>query len=152
MGPLDNLAQNPGSQDPREVQHLLMSMTREIRDIQHTLLVQLNQDVTRLNAEKDRLRQDISSLQRQEKQLQTRQIQGFNRQQLAQQQLWSKQLAQVLASNLQEELSQRVQDLAIAPERPAMRGAGPSPSLSQGQHRASRAIMLIACWLPWTIP
>lgn len=132
MGPLDNLPQDPGSQDPRELQHLLMSMTREIRDIQHTLLVQLNQDVTRLNAEKDRLRQDISHLQRQEKQLQTRQIQGFNRQQLAQQQLWSKQLAQVLASNLQEELSQRVQELAIAPERPTIRGASPSPSLSQG--------------------
>jgi drug/metabolite transporter (DMT)-like permease len=132
MGPLENLPQDPGSQDPRELQHLLMSMTREIRDIQHTLLVQLNQDVTRLHAEKDRLRQDISELQRQEKQLQTRQIQGFSRQQLAQQQLWSKQLAQVLASNLQDELSQRFKELAVPTERPSIRGAGPSPSLSQG--------------------
>jgi drug/metabolite transporter (DMT)-like permease len=132
MGPLDNLPQDPGSQDPRELQHLLMSMTREIRDIQHTLLVQLNQDVTRLHAEKDRLRQDISELQHQEKQLQTRQIQGFNRQQLAQQQLWSKQLAQVLASNLQDELSQRFKEFAPPAERPSIRGAGQSPSLSQG--------------------
>lgn len=132
MGPLDNLPQDPGSQDPRELQHLLMSMTREIRDIQHTLLVQLNQDVTRLHAEKDRLRQDISELQHQEKQLQTRQIQGFSRQQLAQQQLWSKQLAQVLASNLQDELSQRFKELAPPAERPSIRGAGQSPSLSQG--------------------
>ncbi len=132
MGPLDNLPQDPGSQDPRELQHLLISMTREIRDIQHTLLVQLNQDVTRLHAEKDRLRQDISELQRQEKQLQTRQIQGFSRQQLAQQQLWSKQLAQVLASNLQNELSQRFKELALPTERPSIRGAEQSPSLSQG--------------------
>lgn len=132
MGLLDNLPQDPGSQDPRELQHLLMSMTREIRDIQNTLLVQLNQEVTRLHAEKDRLRQDISELQRQEKQLQARQIQGFNRQQLAQQQLWSKQLAQVLASNLQDELSQRFKELAAPTERPSIRGAGSSPSLSQG--------------------
>jgi len=132
MGPLDNLPQDPGYQDPRELQRLLESMTREIRDIQHTLMVQLNQDLTRLHAEKDRLRQDILELQRQEKQLQTRQIQGFSRQQLAQQQLWSKQLAQVLASNLQDELSQRFKELAVPVERPSIRGAGPSPSLSQG--------------------
>lgn len=139
MGPLDNLPQDPGSQDPRELQHLLMSMTREIRDIQHTLMVQLNQDVTRLHQEKDQLRQDISNLQGQQKQLQTRQIQGFNRQQLAQQQLWSKQLAQVLASNLQDELSQRFQELAAATERPSIRGAAPSPSLSQGAAPSSQS-------------
>ena len=132
MGPLDNLPQDPGSQDPKELQHLLMSMTREIRDIQHTLMVQLNQDVARLHAEKDRLRQDIGNLQSQQKQLHNRQIQGFNRQQLAQQQLWSKQLAQVLASNLQEELSQRFNELAVTTERRTIRGGGPSPSLSQG--------------------
>lgn len=146
MGPLDNLPQDPGSQDPRELQRLLMSMTREIRDIQNTLLVQLNQDVTRLHAEKDRLRQDISELQRQEKQLQARQIQGFNRQQLAQQQLWSKQLAQVLASNLQDELSQRFKELAAPTERPSIRGAGSSPSLSQGvaSNQGDNAYRLLA--------
>jgi uncharacterized protein YdcH (DUF465 family) len=129
-----------------------MSMTREIRDIQHTLMVQLNQDVTRLHQEKDQLRQEIGNLQGQQKQLQTRQIQGFNRQQLAQQQLWSKQLAQVLASNLQDELSQRFQELAVATERPSIRGAAQGPSLSKGEPPAARAIMPIGCSHLWTTP
>ena len=69
MGPVDNLPENSRSEDPRELQSLLKSMTQEIRNIQQNLTVQLTQDVARLQAEKNRLIEDISKLQSQQQQL-----------------------------------------------------------------------------------
>ena len=131
MGPLDNLPENSRSEDPRELQNLLKSMTQEIRNIQQNLTVQLTQDVARLQAEKNRLVEDISKLQSQQQQLLSRQMQTVNQRQMAQQQLWSKQLAQVLASHLQEDLSQKFKELVAASDRHSISGASANSGFSQ---------------------
>lgn len=131
MGPLDNLPENSRSEDPRELQNLLKSMTQEIRNIQQNLTVQLTQDVARLQAEKNRLMEDIGKLQSQQQQLMSRQMQTLNQRQMAQQQLWSKQLAQVLASHLQEDLSQKFKELVATGDRHSISGASASSGFSQ---------------------
>ena len=131
MAPLDNLPENSRSEDPRELQNLLVSMTQEIRNIQQNLTVQLTQDVARLQAEKNRLMDDISNLQSQHKQLLSRQMQTINQRQMAQQQVWSKQLAQVLASHLQEDLSQKFKELVANGDRHSISSTSASPGISQ---------------------
>ncbi|NER33591.1 MAG: EamA family transporter [Oscillatoria sp. SIO1A7] len=131
MGPLDNLPENSRSEDPRELQNLLVSMTQEIRNIQQNLTIQLTQDVARLQAEKNRLMDDISNLQSQHKQLLSRQMQTMNQRQMAQQQVWSKQLAQVLASHLQEDLSQKFKELVANGDRHSISSTSASPGFSQ---------------------
>ncbi len=133
MGPLDNLP-NSRPEDPRELQNLLASMTQEIRNVQQNLTVQLTQDVARLQAEKTRLMDDITKLQGQQQQILGRQMQSVNQRQIAQQQMWSKQLAQVLASHLQEDLSQRLKEILAAADRQAksvgLTGATPPQSFA----------------------
>lgn len=131
MGPLDNLP-NSRPEDPRELQNLLASMTQEIRNVQQNLTVQLTQEVARLQAEKTKLMDDITKLQSQQQQMVGRQMQSVNQRQIAQQQMWSKQLAQVLASHLQEDLSQRLKEILAATERQAITGAAPPQSFAPG--------------------
>lgn len=112
MGRLDNLPeQNGANTDPNEAQTaetLLRSVTQDLKILQQDLLTQLNQDISRLQAEKSRLLNDIEKLQTQQQALQSQHEIDLSQQQLAQQQAWAKQLALVLANHLQTALNERL--------------------------------------------
>ena len=79
---------------------------------QQGVIGQLSRDVARLQAEKLRLMSDIDKLQSYYQTLQSRQLETLSQQQIAQQQLWAKQLAQVLANHLQALMIQRLNQVA----------------------------------------
>lgn len=137
MGQLDNRPENSGPTDPREMETLLRSMTHELRDIQQNLVVQLAQDMARLQVEQSRLTADMQRLQSQQQQLQSKQIQAAPGRPMVQQQQWTKQLAQVMASQLQSELSERFKQLAASPAPQSLSGAPPNPGLPPQQPPAN---------------
>lgn len=114
MGQLDNQPENSTSSNTKEIETLLSSMTQELRDIQQNIVVQLARDMARLQAEQSRLTADIQKLQNQQQQIQSRQMQGGAGRPMQQQQ-WTKQLAQVMASQLQQELSERLKEMVVPP-------------------------------------
>lgn len=114
MGQLDNQPENSTSSNTKEIETLLSSMTQELRDIQQNIVVQLARDMARLQAEQSRLTADIQKLQNQQQQIQSRQMQGGAGRGMPQQQ-WTKQLAQVMASQLQQELSERLKEMMVPP-------------------------------------
>ncbi len=116
MGQLDNQPENSTSSNTKEIETLLSSMTQELRDIQQNIVVQLARDMARLQAEQSRLTADIQKLQNQQQQIQSRQMQGGAGRNTQQQ--WTKQLAQVMASQLQQELSERLKEM-VAPPPPS---------------------------------
>lgn len=89
-------------------EHILQSVTRDLKALQQDVVTQLSEDVKRLQQEKARLQSEVDKLQAQQQLLQSGQQALLSRQQLAQQQVWAKQLAQALASHLQAVLVQRV--------------------------------------------
>ncbi|GAB4373731.1 MAG: hypothetical protein Kow00121_17330 [Elainellaceae cyanobacterium] len=108
MGRLDNLPDNIEPEDPRFTENILREMANDLRSLQQDLVANLHQDVQRLQAEKTRLIDDIESLRNQRQTLQTQQETALSRQQLAQQQVWAKQLALALANHLHAALAQRL--------------------------------------------
>ncbi|NJR65457.1 MAG: hypothetical protein HC772_09300 [Leptolyngbyaceae cyanobacterium CRU_2_3] len=122
-----NLSTTPGSEsaaepitvepavDPVAVDHLLRSMTQDLKTLQQDLVTQLHQDIRRLQAEKSRLLNDIEKLQNQQQALQSQHEVSLSRQQLAQQQAWAKQLALAMANHLQLVLSQRLSQMSGYP-------------------------------------
>jgi drug/metabolite transporter (DMT)-like permease len=128
MGRLENLPEQNGANPASEEQTadaVLRSVTQNLRSLQQDLLMQLNQDINRLQAEKSRLVNDIEKLQTQQQNLQSQQEVDLSRQQLAQQQAWAKQLALVLANHLQTALNERlnqtlgVYQAGLPPQLPA---------------------------------
>lgn len=94
--------------DRQAVDQVLRSVTQDLRSLQQNLVSQLSQDVSRLQAERSRLLNEIEALQAQNSQLQSQHEVLLSQQQLAQQKLWAKQLAQALAGHLYQILSQRI--------------------------------------------
>lgn len=93
MGQLDNYPENPGDEIPNPTEALLRTVNQELERLKSGLLDQLNHDVEKLRAEKASLEQEIAGLQSQ------------RQQQIAQQQLMLRQLAQGLANQLQGEIA-----------------------------------------------
>ncbi|MDX2096952.1 MAG: DMT family transporter [Leptolyngbyaceae cyanobacterium bins.59] len=116
MGHQDNrsdaFSNTPSNGDSRAAEAILRSMTQELTTLRQSVVAQLGQDVTRLQDEKTRLIDDINRLRTQQQQLQAQQSETLSRKQLAQQQLWAKQLAQVLAAHLQDLLTQQLNQAA----------------------------------------
>jgi drug/metabolite transporter (DMT)-like permease len=100
MGQLDNLPENSEAFDSQATEALLRTMAHELENLKQNLIVQLNQDVERLQTEKNRLIQEIDGLQSQ------------RQQHFEQQQQQLQQLSQNLASQLQEQLRQQLQQMA----------------------------------------
>lgn len=100
MGQLDNLPENSDALDSQATEALLRTMTQELQNLKQNLIVQLNQDVERLQAEKNRLIQEIDGLQSQ------------RQQQVEQQHQQLQQLSQNLANQLQEQLKQQLHQMA----------------------------------------
>lgn len=137
MGRLENLPEQNGVNHTSEEQTadaMLRSVTQNLRSLQQDLLMQLNQDINRLQAEKSRLVSDIEKLQTQQQSLQSQHEVDLSRQQLAQQQAWAKQLALVLANHLQTALNERlnqtlgVYQAGLPPQLPAADPSQSSPS------------------------
>jgi drug/metabolite transporter (DMT)-like permease len=112
MGQLDNLPGNERAQSAQGAETILRLLSDDLEVLRHKLSSQLSQDIARLEAHKERLMSDIEvleaefeALKMQHEQLQANHSLELNEQQQAQQQLWAKRLAQVLATQLHARLS-----------------------------------------------
>ncbi|MGF1458597.1 MAG: EamA family transporter [Leptolyngbyaceae cyanobacterium] len=115
MGQLDKSLSNPNDEgnEGKVARETLRKVTQDLRALKDEFSSQLNQDITRLQGTKHRLLNDIEILEEEyhslrEELVALKQQQGaeLSRQQLAQQQLWAKKLAQALATHLQGKLLQ----------------------------------------------
>jgi drug/metabolite transporter (DMT)-like permease len=114
MGQLDSTPSNP-QDEGKAAREALRSISQDLRALHSDLSDQLNQDITRLQGTKHRLLNDIEileeeyqTLQNQYEALKANQTAELSRQQLAQQQLWAKRLAQALATHLQARLTESI--------------------------------------------
>lgn len=110
MGQSENQPIQPNDSD--------WQMTPDLQILQQSLLTELTQDVTRLQAEKSRLLSDIQKLQAQQRSLQQHVEIDLTQQQLQQQQVWAKQFAQALATQIQALLVERIQSAEQATLNP----------------------------------
>lgn len=101
---------DPG--DAQSAEEVLHSVIQELDALHQNVKGQLNQDITRLESEKNHLIEDIEDLREQYRKLQSQQMESLSGRYIQQQQLWLKQLAQVLAHNLQDLLVQRFSELS----------------------------------------
>jgi len=100
------------SEDAQSAEEVLHSVIQELDALHQNVKGQLNQDITRLQSEKNHLIDDIEDLRDQYRKLQSQQVDSLSGRYIQQQQLWLKQLAQVLAHNLQDLLVQRFNELS----------------------------------------
>lgn len=98
--------------DAESAEEVLNSVMQELDALHENVKGQLNQDITRLQSEKNHLIDDIEGLRDQYRKLQSQQMESLSGRYIQQQQLWLKQLAQVLAHNLQDLLVQRFNELS----------------------------------------
>ncbi len=99
-------------EDAQSAEEVLHSVMQELDALHENVKGQLNQDITRLQTEKNHLIEDIEGLREQYRKLQSQQMESLSGRYIQQQQLWLKQLAQVLAHNLQDLLVQRFNELS----------------------------------------
>ncbi len=100
MGQLDKQPENSQAGDPKAAEAVLRSMTQDIENLRQKLVVELSQDVERLQKEKSQLIEDIEKLQNQ------------RQAEISQQEHLAKQIAPALANQLQELLTQRLNQIA----------------------------------------
>lgn len=113
MDQMNNLPRNASRDDIRSADEVLRTVTQDLQHLQQYLSSQLSKDVERLQIEKSRLMRDIDALyedyqtlQARNQSLQAQNEAALSRQQVAQQQLWAKRLAQTLAHYLRDYLTQ----------------------------------------------
>lgn len=87
-----------------------MTIRQDLKEFQEDLVTQLTQDIGHLQAEKVQLLSDIAQLRQQKQSLENQTSIALSQQQLAQQQVWAKQLAQALATRLYLLLSDKIQN------------------------------------------
>ncbi|MFB2935951.1 EamA family transporter [Aerosakkonemataceae cyanobacterium BLCC-F154] len=107
MAQLENQRQTQGEGNPQTAEESLKLLTEQLQNIQQGLVEQLRRDVNQLESEKSRLNTEIEQMRSQYQQLQSEQ-------QTAEQRVWTQQLAQILATQLQEELRQQQLNLLAA--------------------------------------
>ncbi len=124
-------------ENARTVESILQTVTQDLKHLHQGLITQLSQEVTQLQAEKARLTAEVGKLQTTQQALQMRQQESLSQQQIAQQQLWAKQLALVLANHLQNVMVQQVNQLANPSQVGSGRMAvsGDERSASDNAHR-----------------
>ena len=106
MGRLEQRPENPHQDDPcGAAETALRAVTEELQIIQRNFLKSWQEDVLRLQMEKNRLADDIKLLQEEKQQLQ----QGRH---LGEQQALVRQLAQVLANHISSQLQSSLEELA----------------------------------------
>ena len=112
MAQRDKQQLKPGAGDAKSAEQVLNYVIQELETLHQNVRDQLAEDITRLQTEKTSLIEDIDTLREQYRQLQAQQVETLSQRYIYQQQLWLKQLAQVLANNLQELLVQRFNELS----------------------------------------
>lgn len=117
MQPPDHRSDTTRVNSPQNTEEALQALTREIESLRQDISVQLDRDVRWLQGEKGRLMQEIDQLRRQYQNLQNNYQATLSQQQIAQQQLWAKQLAQALATQFQEQLMARLNGLGTVSQR-----------------------------------
>lgn len=128
-----------GSEEARKAKEALQTVTQDLQGLHQGLIAQLSQEVVRLQAEKTRLMSDIEKLQAYHRALQSRQMESLSQQQIAQQQLWAKQLAQILASHLQAQIAERLNQIAAQANQPAV-NPQMTPAISGYSENAQRLL------------
>jgi drug/metabolite transporter (DMT)-like permease len=117
----------PGAGDAASAEQVLNYVIQELETLHQNVRDQLAEDITRLQTEKTSLIEDIDKLREQYRQLHSQQVETLSQRYIYQQQLWLKQLAQVLANNLQELLVQRFNELS------ANAGQGANVAIPSGE-------------------
>jgi drug/metabolite transporter (DMT)-like permease len=97
-----------GFKDTRSAEQILQSVSSELQNLHEGLIAQLSDEVNWLRTEKTRLQTEVESLRAEFNQLQSQRFESLSQHQVAQQQVWAKQLAQVLANHLQTLMLQRL--------------------------------------------
>lgn len=92
---------------PKAPEEVLNVLIEDLQNLRQNVTDQLGQDIERLNTEKQQLKTDIEQLRQQYKKMQSQQLESLSQKQIVQNQIWLKQLAQVLANNLEEQLTQK---------------------------------------------
>ena len=108
---MDTQPSDRGAESPQSAEEVLKLLIQDLDNVRQNLTNQLGEDVNRLRVEKEQLNEDISRLRKQYEQLQAQKLESLSQRQIAQQQLWLKQLAQVLANNLQQQLGHKIKEL-----------------------------------------
>lgn len=129
MGKQDYQTKPSGNDESRPPEEVLNAVIQEVEAFHRNFRDRLSQDVLRLQQDKDRLIADIESLQRKHRELQLQQSETLSERDLAKQRVWLKQLAQILANNLQRELIARINQIRVESDQPLLSGGG-TPILS----------------------
>jgi len=108
---MDTQPSDRGAETPQSAEEVLKLVIQDLDNVRQNLTNQLGEDVNKLRVEKEQLNEDVSRLRQQYEQLQAQQLESLSQRQIAQQQLWLKQLAQVLANNLQQQLGHKIKEL-----------------------------------------
>ncbi len=130
------------AENGRTVEGILQSMTQDLKHLHQGLISQLSQEVNQLQAEKSRLTAEVKQLRDQHHSLQTQsqiqtqsdQMQGLSQQQMAQQQLWAKQLALALSNHLQGLMVQQINQIARMNQGAAESGSNLATSSAHSDH------------------
>lgn len=132
MGIQENQPPPSGSSgETQSPEAVLSSLIGQLETFNQNFRQGLSADIQRLQKDKNRLIENIEQLQYQYEKLQTQHHQALSERQYAQQQVWLKQLAQVLASNLQRELVARINRLRTSSDAPLLT-TDPSGLLPEG--------------------
>lgn len=107
MGSSNDLP-NPPTSNQTVSEQVIAEIKHNLQTFQQDLVGQLTADVGRLQAEKVELLTTINELKREQKTLQTQQQSALSQQQVAQQKIWAKQLAEALATRLYVLLAQKI--------------------------------------------
>lgn len=136
MGPSDNQSNTPPP-DSRQgvVENFLKAVSNELEDLQQHLTGELSQDVERLQTEKQHLQQQVDQLQQRYQQLQ-QQADSITSQQQQEQQALVNELSQNLVSQLDELLSQRLEQVVQKMQRSV-----PTTSRSGGDFAGSEDLL-----------
>ncbi|MEO1125250.1 MAG: hypothetical protein AAFX95_14310, partial [Cyanobacteria bacterium J06639_16] len=113
MGQFDNLPNQLGDGESSQAMEILQRLSQDLGQLQQNFSGQLAGDIERLKGEKARLVDDIGDLQGEYEALQeayyalkSERDVALSEQQVAQQQIWAKRLAQALATHLQARLAE----------------------------------------------
>ncbi|MGG6242340.1 EamA family transporter [Nodosilinea sp. AN01ver1] len=143
MGPSDHLPDSSAAQPaPPSAEAVLRVLGHDLEALRHQVTGYLSDDITQLQAKKQRLMADIEALEGdyealrgQHQQLQTTYAEGLSQQQIAQQQAWAKRLAVALATHLQGRLEAALANAhphALQTSSPRSDAIAPSTTAIQG--------------------
>lgn len=139
-----------GARTPKPPEEVLNSFIKDLDNLRQNVTSQLSQDVEALKNEKQQLKADVEQLRQQYQKMQSQQLESLSQKQISQNQLWLKQLAQVLANNLEEQLSKKLGPARSTGETSSLGGvpggelpmANPSPLSQEESDRLRESLAL----------